>query len=101
MSKKEKKSNPVPSSGFAIPPANFRILIAGVVILVIGFLLMVGGKADNPNEFHPEELFSFRRLTLSPIVILLGFGVVFVAIMRKPRVEEEPEEEAGASTEEN
>jgi hypothetical protein len=80
MSKESKKQ-----PGFAFTRENYRILIVGVVIVVIGYLLMIGGGSDKPNEFHPEELFSFRRVTLSPIVILAGFIVVLFAIMKKSK----------------
>lgn len=89
MSKKEKKTNPQPSSGFAFGKENYRIMIAGVLIIAVGMLMMIGGGSDNPNEFNAEQLFSFRRITLSPIIILIGFVVVLAAIMRKPREKED------------
>lgn len=64
---------------------NFKIMIAGLVVIVIGFLLMVGGSSDDPNNFKPEEVYSFRRITLAPIVIVLGLLVEVYAIMRKPK----------------
>ena len=54
-----------------------------IVLVVIGFMLMSGGGSTNPHEFHPEELYSFRRVTLAPILILIGFGVGIFAIIRK------------------
>ena len=41
--------------------------------------------AINPNDFNADEIFSFRRITLSPIVILSGFVVVLYAIMKKSK----------------
>ena len=64
---------------------NYKIMIAGLVITVIGFLLMTGGYTDDPNHFKPEEVYSFRRITLAPIVIVLGLMVEIYAIMRKPK----------------
>jgi hypothetical protein len=46
---------------------------------------MIGGGAENPNEFHEDEIFSFRRITLAPIVILAGFVTVLVGIMKKSK----------------
>ncbi|MBA3971538.1 MAG: DUF3098 domain-containing protein [Bacteroidetes bacterium] len=80
MSKESKKQ-----PGFAFGKENYRILIIGVIVIVIGYMLMVGGGAENPNEFHEDEIFSFRRITLSPIVILAGFVVVLFGIMKKPK----------------
>ena len=31
---------------------------------------MSGGGSDNPNEFHADQIFSARRITLAPITIL-------------------------------
>ncbi|HOP59244.1 MAG TPA: DUF3098 domain-containing protein [Bacteroidales bacterium] len=71
---------------FALGRENYRLLAIGFVIIVIGFLLMLGGKADSPDEFS-EEIFSFRRITLAPIVVLAGFVFEIWAIMRKPKEE--------------
>ena len=71
--------------GFAFGKENYRILIIGVVIVVIGYLLMIGGGSEDPNQFHEEEIFSFRRITLSPVVILIGFVTVLFGIMKKSK----------------
>lgn len=71
--------------GFAFGKENYKILIVGVLVVIIGYMLMVGGGSDNPNEFHEEEIFSFRRITLSPIVILAGFVIVLLGIMKKSK----------------
>ena len=60
------------------------LLIAGSVLIVIGFFLMAGGGSDDPTVFS-EEIFSTRRITVAPIVILLGFAVEIYAIMKKPK----------------
>lgn len=72
-------------TGFAFGRENYRILIIGVIIIAIGYMLMVGGGTDDPNEFNADEIFSFRRITLSPIVILVGFVTVLLAIMKKSK----------------
>ena len=69
---------------FAIGKENFKYIAIGVVILIIGFLLMAGGKSDDPNVFNPE-IFSFRRITLAPIVVVGGFMFIIWAIMKKPK----------------
>jgi fumarate reductase subunit D len=69
---------------FALGRENYKLLAIGFVIIVIGFLLMLGGKSDNPAEFS-DEIFSFRRITLAPIVVLAGFVFEIWAIMKKPK----------------
>jgi hypothetical protein len=69
---------------FALRPENYKLLAIGFVIIVIGFLLMIGGKSNDPNKFS-ENIFSFRRITLAPIVVLAGFIFEIWAIMKKPK----------------
>ncbi len=68
---------------FALGRENYKLLAIGFGIIVIGFLLMLGGKSEDPNVFS-EEIFSFRRITLAPIVVLAGFIFEIWAIMKKP-----------------
>lgn len=63
---------------------NYKWVLIGLAFLLVGFLLMIGGGSDDPDVFN-EGMFSFRRLTLSPILILIGFGIQFYAIMKKPK----------------
>lgn len=64
---------------------NYRILILSVVIVIIGFLLMIGGGTDDPAVFNYDEIFSFRRITLAPLVVLAGFGLAIYGIMKKSK----------------
>jgi fumarate reductase subunit D len=69
---------------FALGRENYKLLAIGFGIIVVGFLLMLGGKSDDPNVFS-EEIFSFRRITLAPVVVLAGFIFEIWAIMKKPK----------------
>jgi hypothetical protein len=46
--------------------------------------LMVGGGSDDPNVFNPE-IFSTRRITVAPIVVLTGFAIEVIAILYKSK----------------
>ena len=93
MAKKEiKKQDSNTPATFAFSRENYKIMLIGIAFIVIGFLLMIGGGSDDPNKFTGDELFSFRRITLSPIVILIGFVVVLFAILKKPKEENTSEE---------
>jgi hypothetical protein len=83
MTKKSdlKETNP----GFAIGIENYLLLIIGFVIIIVGFLLMIGGKSNDPNVFNGKEIFSFRRITLAPVIVLIGFTFEIWAIMKKPK----------------
>ena len=63
---------------------NYIWVIIGLAFLLIGFILMIGGGSDNPDVFN-EAIFSFRRLTLAPILVLIGFGIQINAIMKRPK----------------
>lgn len=80
MSKKESGEM---QPGFALGKENYRLLLIGFAIIVVGFILMVGGKSADPSVFNPE-VFSFRRVTLAPVVVLFGFLFEIYAIMKKP-----------------
>ena len=81
-----KKKEDIQKVDFALGKENYRLLIIGFAIIVLGFILMIGGKAKSPNEFNPD-IFSFRRITLAPLVVLAGFIFEIYAIMKKPREE--------------
>ncbi len=70
--------------GFVFGPMNYRLLIIGLVVIILGFILMAGGKSDDPNVFNPE-VFSARRITIAPLVVLAGFVIEGFAIMWKPK----------------
>ena len=70
---------------FALAKENYILLVIGFAIIVLGFILMIGGKSEDPTIFNEEEIFSFRRITLAPIVVLAGFIFEIWAIMKKPR----------------
>ncbi len=65
---------------------NYLLLITGTVIVFIGYLLMIGGGSDDPNVFNPA-IFDFQRITLAPMVCLIGFILIIVAIMWRPKEE--------------
>jgi hypothetical protein len=71
-------------NGFALHRENYKLLIIGLAFIIIGFILMTGGKASDPNIFNPA-IFSFRRVTLSTLLVLFGFLFEIYAIMKVPK----------------
>ena len=82
---KSNKEETSPKAGFAIPKENYKLILIGLGIIVLGFILMVGGGSDDPNVFKEKELFSFRRISLSSIIVIFGFVFEVYAIMKKPK----------------
>ena len=80
MAKKENK----PTLDFAFGRENYKWMLIGIVIIFLGFILMSGGGSKDPNVFNPD-IFSFRRITLAPIVVMIGFLVEIYAILKKSK----------------
>ncbi|MBP5307083.1 MAG: DUF3098 domain-containing protein [Paludibacteraceae bacterium] len=68
--------------GFALAPVNLILIAICFVIIVIGFCLMLGPTTE--QAFNPD-IFSFRRITLGPMISLFGFVAMIGAILYKPR----------------
>lgn len=67
---------------FAFTRTNYIIIAASVVVIIIGFALMYGTPIV--DEFNPD-VFSFRRITLAPIVCMIGFASMIAGIMWKSK----------------
>lgn len=74
-------------NNFKFSKQNYTLLLIGLAINIIGFILMIGGGSDDPTVFKEEELFSFRRLTVAPFVVVIGYIVMGFAIMKNPNKE--------------
>src|SRR5581483_8794669 len=80
--KEKKQVTPTPS---LFTKDNYMWMIAGIIVVALGIILMAGGKSDDPNIFKENEVYSVRRITIAPILILLGLGVEVYAIFKKPK----------------
>lgn len=66
---------------------NYRWMVIGLGVIILGLLLMIGGKSKDPNIFDPAEVYSFRRITVAPILILAGLVLEIVGIFKKPKAQ--------------
>jgi DUF3098 family protein len=66
---------------------NYRWMLIGLAAILLGLLLMIGGKSKDPNVFNPSEVYSFRRITLAPILILGGLVLEIVGIFKKSKAQ--------------
>lgn len=64
---------------------NYLWMVAGIVVIALGMLLMAGGKSTNPAEFNQKEVYSTTRITIAPLLIVIGLGIEIVAIFKKPK----------------
>jgi hypothetical protein len=67
---------------FAFSKKNYILLFVGLAFMASGLILMVGGGSEDPTQFS-DEIFNFQRLTLSPILLAIGFIVEIFAVMYK------------------
>ena len=67
---------------FNLPKINAILIAISLVVVVIGFALMVG-EPSGATEYNPD-IFSFRRITIGPMIALFGFLARIVAILYKP-----------------
>lgn len=61
---------------------NYVMLLIGFAVILVGFLLMAGGGSDDPQQFN-YAMFSWRRITLAPILVIGGFAFEIYAIMKR------------------
>ena len=61
---------------------NYIILAIGFAIVLLGFVLMAGGGSHSTTEFN-YEIFSFRRITLAPILVVGGFVGEIYGILKR------------------
>lgn len=61
---------------------KYLILMLILSLLILGFVLMSGGGSNDPNVFNPE-MFSFRRITLAPLIIIGSYSALVWLIINK------------------
>lgn len=79
---------------FVFNRSNYILLMIGIGLNILGFILMIGGAAETKDAFNEAELFSSVRITLSPILIILGYIVIIYSIMKKPKKEEKQHQDS-------
>jgi hypothetical protein len=84
VQKRDEKKEAVTQASFAFGRDNYMFILIGIGVLALGYILMIGGGANTPDEYNPE-IFSARRITVAPLTLLAGFGIVLYGIMKKPK----------------
>jgi hypothetical protein len=64
---------------------NYLWMAIGAVIIAIGMFLMSGGKNQDPHTFDTNVVYAFKRVTVAPILIVLGLLVEVYAIFKKSK----------------
>lgn len=66
----------------ALSMKNYILLAIGFVVIVLGMVLMCGGGSESPEEFN-YAMFSWRRITLAPLLIVGGFAFEICALLKR------------------
>ena len=77
---KTNKENATPSQNL-FGKENYILMIVGAVVVLLGIFLMTGGKNPDPNVFDKNLVYSKTRITVAPILILLGLTIEIFAIL--------------------
>ncbi|MEO6489634.1 MAG: DUF3098 domain-containing protein [Ferruginibacter sp.] len=80
-----KEKTPVVTRTNLFGRENYILMIAGLAVLALGFFLMSGGKSPDPKVFDTKDVYSPIRITVAPILIIAGFIIEIIAIMKKPK----------------
>jgi len=81
----EKKQVTTTSTSNLFEKQNMWLMLLGVGVIAIGMLLMVGGKSKDPNSFNYDEVYSTLRISVAPVLIIIGLGIEIYAIFKKPK----------------
>ncbi len=52
---------------------NYQLMLLSILVVALGFVLMIGDT----------DIYDFRKIVLAPMVVLIGFGIGFFAILKK------------------
>ncbi len=80
---RNRSTTPVARGEMLFGKQNYIWMAIGVGLIALGLALMAGGHMPSPDVWEPERIYSFRRITLAPIVILAGLIVEIYAIFKK------------------
>ncbi len=62
---------------------NYMLMGVGFLFIVLGFVLMWGGAMPDPDTWDDDLIFSFRRITLAPFLVIAGFVIEVYAIFKR------------------
>ena len=85
MSEKKQVTTINTSNSNLFEKQNLWLMLLGVAVIAIGMLLMVGGRSKDPNVFNYDEVYSTLRISVAPVLIIIGLGIEIYAIFKKPK----------------
>ena len=64
----------------SLPKLNIILISVSFLIIIVGFALMAGAPS---GEVYNPDIFSIRRVTVGPMIALVGFVSMVVSILWK------------------
>lgn len=59
-------------------------MLAGLALIAVGMFLMSGGQSNtDPAVFNRDAVYSSTRITVAPLLILVGLIIEVIAIFKK------------------
>jgi len=83
VSKRNTANKQVPSEQLLFGRENYKFMLIGIGLIALGMILMMGGGMPSDDVWDESIIYSPVRTVISPILILAGLGLQFVAIFRK------------------
>lgn len=77
------KNKPSYTGQLTFNKKNYQWMAVGLAVIILGMILLSGGENKDPNVFDQNLVYSVRRVTVAPIVILLGFVIEIIAVLKK------------------
>ena len=87
--KKKDKNISAENNTFYFSKGNFKLMLIGLGLIAFGFILMMGYGANtkpdgsfDPNYWN-DDIFSVVRIRIAPLLVVIGFVVQVVAILKR------------------
>ncbi len=74
MAQKKNPVNETSTQPFVFQKSNYLLLILSIAVVTIGFIIMAGDT----------DIYSTAKIIVAPIIVIAGFALGFVAILKKP-----------------
>ena len=84
MSNNKKQIQPAANNSL-FTKDNYLWMLIGLAVMALGFILMSGGKSADPKVFNDSDVYSTTRITIAPIIIIVGLIIEIFAIMKKTK----------------
>ena len=78
----KKVKSPKTTSTLIYNKENFKWMFIGLAFIALGMILMSGGAMPSPDVWNEDLIYSPRRITIAPIIILIGLGIEIYAIFK-------------------